>query len=125
MLKKADLTPLAVSRYLPQFFIGLFFLTAAYLKWAQALFGPHRIALDAIFLHWMRNNMALEFYRDLMQWVLPYTDWLSAIVILLQGIVGILLILNWQVRLAGALLFFVQFNVYLAVYHQLELRVLG
>lgn len=125
MLSKNDLTPRAISRYLPQFFIGLFFLTAAYLKWAQALFGPHRIALDAIFLHWMRNGMPLEWYKDFMTWSLPYTDWLAAIVILLQGLAGLLLILNWRVRLAGLCMFIVQLNVYLATYHQLELRVLG
>jgi hypothetical protein len=119
------ITPEAVYRYLPQFFIGLFFLSAAYLKATEGLFGDFRSPLGAILQHWMNGGLTPDFYKPLVYLMMPYGDSIAIIVILMQGIAGILLIINRQTRLAGLLLFFVQLNVYFATYYQLELRVLN
>lgn len=115
----------AVWRYMPQFFVGLFFLAAAYLKWSEALFGPHRIALDVIFQHWLDHKLPLGPYAEFMKFALPYADVLAWVTLLFQAAAGLLLILNIAVPVAGGILFFVQLNIYLATYHHPELLILG
>ncbi len=121
---KRFLSP-ATWEYVAQFFVGFFFLAAAYHKTVQGFFGAHRTSLGNIFQHWIRNNLPLEFYRDFMLWVMPYADVLGIIVIVAQIIIGLLLILNLRLDLVGLIAFFVQGSIYLATYHHAELRVLG
>ena len=122
---KNKLTPEALWGYMPQLFVGLFFMAAAFLKWWEALFGEHRFSLGQIFEIWAGQHWGLEIYARLMQWLMPYSDVLAAIVILLQAAAGLMLVMNWRTRIAGAIIVLVQVNVYLAIYHQLELRVLN
>lgn len=119
------LTPEAVSLYLPQFFVGFFFVAAAYLKATEGLFGPHPSPLAWIVEGWKTTSgfMPHFYYGFADAVIIPYANFFAVIVIALQGALGILLIGNRQVRLAGALLVFVQLNIYLATYAQLELRV--
>lgn len=122
-MRRSTLTPSAVSLYLPQFFIGFFFIAAAYLKATEGLFGPSTVSLEGILEGWKLAFMP-DFYFPFADHVLiPYANYFAVIVIILQGAVGVLLIANRHVRIAGALLFFVQLNIYLATYDQLELRV--
>lgn len=122
MLTRKRLTPTAVWRYVPQFFVGLFFMSAAFLKAWESLFGTHRFSLARIFDSWLGQRFGVGFYMHFMQWSQPHADVLAAIVIACQVIAGLLLVLNYRTRIAGVLIFFVQLNVYLAVYHQIELR---
>ncbi len=117
-----SLTPTAVWRYVPQAFVGLFFLSAAFLKWWESLFGPHRFSLSQVFDSWLGQRLGWEPYMSFMHWSQPYADQLAVVVIACQAIAGFLLVMNYRTRVAGLLIFFVQLNVYLAVYHQIELR---
>lgn len=105
-----------------QAYVGLFFLAAAFLKSYESFFGPHRYALGSIMNDWASKNVGLAFYQNFLQILHPYSDWLAILVIALQGIAGLLLVLNYRIRIAGVCIFFVQFNIYLAVYKQIELR---
>ncbi len=125
MPRKNSITSEAVWGYMPQFFIGLFFLAAGFLKWWEALFGPHRVPLKDILVLWLDRNWPVEIYGDFMTASIPYADTLAWAVVLLQAVGGLLLILRWKNSFAGVLLIFVQLNVYLAIYHQLELRILN
>ncbi len=115
----------ATWEYVAQFFVGLFFLAAAYHKAMQGFFGPHQTPLSYIFQHWINNNLPLELYRDFMVWIMPYSPALGVFVIIAQMLIGLLLILNLRLDLAGLIAFLVQGNIYLATYHHEELRVLG
>jgi hypothetical protein len=118
------ITPAAVTRYLPQFLIGFFFIAAAYIKATEGLFGANQSELGWILGVWKTNNFMPPFYYGFADHVLtPYATFFAILVIVLQGLTGVLLIGNKHVRLAGALLFFVNLNIFLAVNNQLELRV--
>lgn len=118
------ITPAAVTRYLPQFLIGFFFIAAAYIKATEGLFGSNKSELGWILQMWKESNFMPHFYYGFADHVLiPYATFFAILVIILQGLVGVLLIGNKYVRLAGALLFFVNLNIFLAVNNQLELRV--
>lgn len=120
----SKITPQAVSRYMPQFFIGFFFLAAAYLKATEGLFGPSQSELGWILQGWKDGHVMPQFFHAFADNVLiPHATFFAVLVILLQGTVGILLMGNRYVRFAGILLFFVQLNVFLATNNQLELRV--
>lgn len=115
----------ALWEYVPQFFLGLFFMAAAFLKWWEALFGPHPIPLDTIMETWLASNWPIELYGHFMKAGMPHADAMAWGVVLLQATAGFLLIVRYKNWLAGALIIFVQANIYLAIYHQLELRILN
>lgn len=117
-----SLTPSALWRYVPQLFIGLFFLSAAFLKEYEALFGPNRYSLGQILQVWIDQQWGLGWYMNFLAWMNPYADVLAVLVIIGQAVAGLSLVLNYRTRIAGVLIFFIQLNVYLAVYHQIELR---
>lgn len=125
MARKNSLTPQALWGYVPQFFCGLFFMAAAFLKWWEALFGAHRFSLAQILEVWAGQKWGIEAYGSLMTWLMPYADWLAGGVIFFQAVAGLMLVLNWRTRIAGAMIIFLQANIYFAIYHQLELRVLN
>lgn len=119
-----SLTPEAVSRYYPQFFLGFFFVAAAYLKATEGLFGRHTGTLAWILENWKNNGFMPPWYDGFTDaFLIPNATAIAITVIILQGASGVLLIAGKHERLAGALLFFVQLNIYLATYDQLELRV--
>lgn len=124
-MSKKNMTPEVVSLYLPQFFVGFFFIAAAYLKATESFFGAKTATLASILEGWKNvSHFMPQFYYGFADAVLiPYANVFAIIVIVVQAIVGVLLIGNRQVRLAGALLFFLQLNIFLATYNQLELRV--
>ena len=124
-MNNKSLTPEAVSVYFPQFFLGFFFLAAAYIKATEGLFGPHPSSLAWILEGWKSTSHFMpSFYFGFADAVLiPHANFFAITVIVIQALVGMLLVSNRFVRLAGALLFFVQFNIFLATYNQLELRV--
>jgi len=122
--KNKTATP-AFFGYLPQFFFGLFFMAAGFLKWWEALFGPHRFPLKDIMVLWEDRRWPLEIYGSFMHLALPYADALAWTVVLMQAVGGLLLILRRKEWLGGALIILVQVNVYFAIYHQLELRILN
>lgn len=124
-MKNNALTPQAIAQYFPQFFLGFFFLSAAYIKATEGFFGAHSLSLGWILEGWKSvSHFMPTFYVGFADAVvIPYANTFAIIVIVLQALVGVLLIANRYVSLAGALLFFLQFNIYLATYNQLELRV--
>ncbi len=116
MIKKYLLSPALWPR-VAQTFVGLLFLSSAYIKTARSLFGVHRLPLGYILKTWIDGAMPIAGYRQFLQFLLPYADALAVIMILCQGIAGILLIYNWRVRWAGALLLFSSANIFLANFH--------
>lgn len=115
----------ALWEYVPQFFLGLFFMAAAFLKWWEGLFGPHPIPLDTIIKVWTENKWPVEIYGYFLNAGLPYVNMMTWVVIALQAVAGFLLIIRYQSWLGGAIIIFVQANIYLAIYHQVELRILN
>ncbi len=126
-MRKKKLTSQAVAMYFPQFFIGFFFLTAAWIKATEGFFGPHPSSLAWILEGWKSTSKFMpSFYYPFADFILiPHANIVAILVIVFQAVLGILLILNRHVRFAGFLLFFLQMNIYLATYNQLELRVLN
>jgi hypothetical protein len=122
----ANRTPQAVSTYLPQFFVGLFFLSAAYVKATNGFFGPFPAKLAWDLENWKTSGAMPSFYYPISEHILiPHADSFAVLVIFLQALIGIMLIANKHVRLAGILIFFTQLNIVMAVYNHLELRVLN
>lgn len=125
-MRSNAITPQAVARYMPQFFIGFFFLAAAYLKATEGLFGPSKSELGWILESWKGSHVMPDFFVWFADSILiPHATFFAIGVILLQGTAGVLLMGNRYVRLAGVMIFFVQLNVFLATNNQLELRVLN
>lgn len=95
------------------------------MKWWEGLYSPTSMSLDGIFHYWINSGFPVPLYAGFLNWAAQYESLFSAVVILLQAAAGLLLVLNVRTRIAGALIIFVQLNVYLATYYQLELRVLN
>ncbi len=118
------ITPEAVTRYMPQFFIGFFFLAAAYIKATEGLFGVNQSELGWILQGWKASHVMPQFFYAFADNILiPYSTFFAILVIVLQGTAGVLLMGNRYVRFAGILIFFVNLNIFLATNNQLELRV--
>ncbi len=124
-MRSDTLTPQAVARYFPQFFIGFFFVAAAYLKATEGFFGPGSSSLAWIVENWKTTaHFMPTFYIPFADAVLiPYADVFAVIIIAIQVTVGVLLLAGRHVRIAGVLLILVHLNIFLAVSNQLELRV--
>lgn len=104
-------------RYLPQLLLGFFFVSAAYFKLRYSFFGIADVPLDQVFHFWMNEGFPLSVYGSFMTFMLPYSRLVAALVIALQATVGVLLVCNYRVRLAGALLLFLQVNIFLGTFH--------
>ncbi len=121
--RKQSLSP-AIWEYCAQCFVGLFFLTAAYLKATQTFFGAREHPLHDIFEYWLRIGWPLDAFRPFMQWGMGHADAIAVGMITSQALLGLLLILNIRLRLAGALLLLLHIPLLLSVYHQSLLFIL-
>lgn len=104
-------------RYIAQVFIGLFFCAAAYYKLTDSFFGMADVPLNVVFDYWMKQGYPVWFYKNLMLMAAPYLGYVSAAVILMQGLFGLMMIYNVGKRTAALILFLVQINIFLATFH--------
>ncbi len=107
----------AFWRYLPQCLLGLFFVSAATFKLKYSFFGIADVPLSDVFRYWISEGFPLSAYQSFMEHAMPYSKLLAALVIALQGMVGVLLVMNTRTVLAGYLLLFLQINIFLGTFH--------
>lgn len=104
--------------FVAQFFIGIFFIAAAYYK-ITIYFGEGRSIADD-FAYWEGNGWPPMWYRWFIHAMLdlPYGHRILELsVIILQATGGALLLCNRWVRTGAWLLLFVQTNVLLGTFH--------
>lgn len=100
-----------------QVLIGFFFTAAAYHKLTNSFFGQADVPLTQVFDYWITSGWPLWYYKNFMQWSVHYPRLLGAGVIFFQGAAGLMLIYNQRVRLAAAMLLFVQIHIFLGTFH--------
>ncbi len=99
---------------LARYFVGFFFLVSAYLKLTEGFFFMKTAPLATDFEYWLSRGWTLPFYRPVLEFLMPYTNAVSALVILCHGLAACLLLFNVRTRIAGCILFFVQINIFFA-----------
>ncbi len=117
MKRSKSIPPWAWS-YAAQIFVGLFFLSAGYLKATRGLFGEHRHSIQEIFEYWLRIGWPAEAFRPFLQWGIGHGDAIAVAMITGQVVLGLMLILHVRPRIAGWLLIAVHIPIFLATYHQ-------
>lgn len=91
--------------------IGLFFIGAAiYKTFNYFLIGDQTLQGD--FEYWLKNGWRPQWYAFILQGLLPYEKLLALATVLLQLIPGIMLVLNYRVRMASLFLLFIQLNIF-------------
>src|SRR3989344_1416996 len=101
-----------------QTFIGLFFIGAGLFK-LQNYFLVGDQSLPRPFQFWIDNAWPPLWSLPLFHWGQSHHLFLSALVIALQIIPGILLVLHWHTRIAATVLFFMQMGIFIGTFHHL------
>lgn len=117
MPKKSDIPWLSLWPRVAQTFIGIFFVSASYMKLIDSFFGRGTAPLSNDMHYWLDSGFTVSWYRPVLEFFLPYANWLGVVVILFQGIAGLFLMFDVAVPLAGALLIVLQTNILLGVYN--------
>jgi hypothetical protein len=105
--------------YMAQVFVGLFFVSSALFKFSSFFLVGDQ-SLRSHFQFWIGNGWPPGWYKTVLLWMfsLPYGEKvMEALTILLQGVPGLMLIVNWRVRWAAVALLYIQLLIFLGTFH--------